>query len=332
MSVSLSNVSLNETNHPLHGTMDIPKGQKSLNVSLFCLTFIITFTALLGGIYSLVSLLRMQNKSTISLIATSLTVDDLVSVVPMTIFMLKQWLNEILPQTLCTTSALLYIFQGFSSNLMGSLMVAYNFYSLGKMGSAQGVPKRPVSMIWAILTVWIVSLLTCILPLCGWGTYTSTTWGCLTDCSSSYVLFLFAIYSLCFCLLVVLSIPLIYQLLCSDEHQHFNNDYHQIARGYFSPGAPPIRSHTPSLSPEDPANKTLKHFPGACQNSDPTIRQSPADSRGLDYYSRQTVPYHCRSITVEFAQRRFSLILALTKVILWLPMMVKSNSSFFLDL
>ncbi|KAF7243229.1 hypothetical protein EYD10_10519 [Varanus komodoensis] len=323
MPVIHSNASLNGTSHLNQGIMDIPKDQKSLSLFLFCLTFIITLTALLGSIYSLVSLLRMQNKSTISMLVTSLTVDDLISVAPATIFMLKLWSNEMLSPSLCTASALLYLFQGFSSNLMGSLVVSYNFYSLSKVGSSQGASKRPVSMIWAVLTIWIVSLLICILPLCGWGTYASTSWGCLTDCSSSYILFLFIIYSLCFCLLAVLSIPLIYQLLCSDEQYHLYEDYHQITRGYFSPGSPPVSSHTSPLSPEDTVNKTLKHSHDACQNSDPIVRQSPVNRCRMDRYGTQDVPCNSRNFTVEFAQKRFSLILALTKVILWLPMMIQ---------
>lgn len=327
MSVTLSNASFNGTSHSVqsHGTMDAPRGQKPVNVFLFCLTLIIVFTALLGAVYSLVSLLRLQNKSTISMLVTSLTVDDLISVVPVTIFLVKQWVDEMLPQTLCTASALLYLFQGFSSNLMGSLVVSYNFYSLSKMGSSSGATKRPVSMIWAILTVWMVSLLICVLPLCGWGTYTFTPWGCLMDCSSSYILFLFVIYSLGFGLLVVLSIPLIYQLLCSDEQQHLYDHYHQITRGSFSPGSPPMGSHPFALSPEVTVNKALKHFQDACQNLEPRVRQSPADSCRLDPYSTPNAPPHSRSFMVDFAQKRFSLILALTKVVLWLPMMVKAN-------
>ncbi|XP_048362805.1 probable G-protein coupled receptor 149 [Sphaerodactylus townsendi] len=325
MSVTVGNVSLNGTNQSIqnHGIMDMPKGQKPLNVFLFCLTFIITFTALLGSIYSLVSLLRLQNKSTISMIVTSLTVDDLISVVPVTIFMLKQWLDEMLPHTLCTTSALLYLFQGFSSNLMGSLVVSYNFYSLHKTGTSHRATKRPVSMIWAILTIWIVSLLICILPLFGWGSYSPTSWGCLMDCASSYVLLLFGIYVLCLCLLVVLSIPLIYKLLCSDDQQQLYDDYHQIVRGYFSPGSPPAGSHALSLSPEDPVNRLSKHCQVPCQNSDPLVRQSPTDISGADHYGAHCVPYTSRGFTVEFAQKRFSLILALIKVILWLPMMIQ---------
>lgn len=326
MSVTPSNASLNGTSHPNQDIMDIPKDSKSLNLFLFCLTFLITFTAVLGSIYSLVSLLRAQNKSTLSMLVTSLTVDDLISVVPATIFMLKLWLNEMLPATLCTTSALLYLFQGFSSNLMGSLVVSYNFYSLHKLGGSEGATKQPVSMIWAVLTIWMVSLLICILPLCGWGSYTSNSWGCFADCSSSYILFLFILYSLCFCLLIVLSIPLIYQLLCSDEQLHLYDDYHQITRGYFSPGSPSMGSQTPSLSPEDTVIKTLKHFRDTCQNSEPKVRQNPADNHCRpDRYGAQNAPYSSRNFTVEFAQKRFSLILALTKVILWLPMMVKAN-------
>nr|XP_060623656.1 probable G-protein coupled receptor 149 [Anolis sagrei ordinatus] len=318
--VSQSNASLNVTSHPSQGIMDVSQDQKPLNLFLFGVTFIITFAAFLGSIYSLVSLLRMQNKSTLAMLVTSLTVDDLVSVVPATIFMVKLWLNEMLPPTLCTTSALLYLFQGFSSNLMGSLVVSYNFYSLNKMETSPRATKRPVSMIWAVLTIWMVSLLICILPLCGWGTYATTSWGCFMDCTSSYILFLFIVYSLCFFLLLVLSIPLIYQLLCSDEQLHLYDDYHQITRGYFSPGSPPIGIHTPSLSPEHTGTKSPKHL----QDSDPKTQQGPLDDHcRVDHYGTQNVPYHSRNFTVEFAQKRFSLILALTKVILWLPMMIQ---------
>nr|XP_006123546.1 probable G-protein coupled receptor 149 isoform X1 [Pelodiscus sinensis] len=324
MSVTPSLFPLNGTSLSTenHGIMDIPKGQRTLNIFLFCLTFIITLITLLGSIYSLVSLLKIQNKTTLSMIVTSLSVDDLISVVPVTIFMFMQWSNETLPQPLCTTSALLYLFQGISSNLKGTLIVSYNFYAINKTVMwTQWISKRTVSMIWAILTIWIVSLLVCILPLCGWGTYVPTSWGCLTDWTSSYVLFLFIVYSLCFCLLTVLSVPLTYQLLCSDEQQHLYVDYQEITRGYFTPGTPPVCSTTPSLSLEDPVDKTLKHFRSACPSSEIVFRQSPAESCGLDPHCTNSA--QSRSCTVEFAQKRFSLILALTKVILWLPMMIQ---------
>uniref|UniRef100_A0A8C0EVI6 G protein-coupled receptor 149 n=1 Tax=Bubo bubo TaxID=30461 RepID=A0A8C0EVI6_BUBBB len=325
MSVTPSNLSLNGTSFIAenHSVMDKPSEQRTLNVFLFCLTFIIAFTALLGSIYSLVSLLKMQNKTTVSMIVTSLSIDDLISIVPVIIFMLTQWSSDVLPQPLCTTSALIYLFQGISSNLKGSLIVSFNFYTINKTGTMScSTSKRRVSVVWAILTIWIVSLLICVLPLCGWGKYIPTSWGCFPDCASSYILFLFVVYSLCFCLLTVLSVPLTYQLLCSDEQQLLHIDYQEISRGYITPGTPAgCSAATPSLSPLDPVDQTLKHFQNTCASSEAVFREGGAESGALE--PRCTDSTQSRSFTVGFAQKRFSLILALTKVILWLPMMIQ---------
>ncbi|KAM6127417.1 putative G-protein coupled receptor 149 [Phoenicopterus ruber ruber] len=325
MSVMPSNLSLNGTSFfaENHSVMDKPSEQRTLNVFLFCLTLIIAFTALLGSIYSLVSLLKMQNKTTVSMIVTSLSVDDLISIVPVIIFMLTQWSSDVLPQPLCTTSALIYLFQGISSNLKGSLIVSYNFYTINKTETMScSASKRRVSMVWAILAIWIVSLLICVLPLCGWGKYIPTSWGCFTDCASSYILFLFIVYSLCFCLLTVLSVPLTYQLLCSDEQQLLHVDYQEISRGYITPGTPAGRSTaTPPLSPVDPVDKTLKDFQNACPSSAAVFRKGVAESGALEPRCMNSI--QSRSFAVGFAQKRFSLILALTKVILWLPMMIQ---------
>ncbi|XP_065604347.1 probable G-protein coupled receptor 149 [Cyrtonyx montezumae] len=324
MSVMPSNLSLNGTSFfaENHSIMDKPNGQRTLNVFLFCLTLIIAFTVLLGSIYSLVSLLKMQNKSTISMIVTSLSIDDLISTVPVIIFMLTQWSSDALPQPLCTTSALIYLFQGISSNLKGSLIVSYNFYSINKTETMNcSASKQRVSMVWAILSIWIVSLLICILPLCGWGKYIPTSWGCFTDHASSYILFLFIVYSLCFCLLTVLSVPLTYQLLCSDEQQLLHVDYQEVSRGYITPGtSADCSTATPCLSPVDPVDKTLKHFQNACLNKT-VFRKGVAESSVLEPCCMNSAK--SRSFTVGFAQKRFSLILALTKVILWLPMMIQ---------
>ncbi|KFZ58037.1 putative G-protein coupled receptor 149, partial [Antrostomus carolinensis] len=325
MSVTPSNLSLNGTSFftENHSVMDEPSEERTLNVFLFCLTVIIAFTALLGSIYSLASLLKMQNKTTVSMIVTSLSIDDLISIVPVIIFMLTQWSSDVLPQPLCTTSALIYLFQGISSNLKGSLIVSYNFYTISKTETMScSTSKRRVSMVWAILTIWIVSLLICILPLCGWGRYIPTSWGCFTDCASSYILFLFIVYSLCFCLLTVLSVPLTYQLLCSDEQQLLHIDYQEISRGHTTPGTPAgCSAATPSLSPLDPVDKTLKHFQSSCPSSEAVLRTGVAESGALEPPCTNST--QSRSFTVAFAQKRFSLILALTKVILWLPMMIQ---------
>ncbi|NXH20517.1 GP149 protein, partial [Bucco capensis] len=325
MSVTPRNLSLNRTSFftENHSLMEKPGEQRTLNLFLFCLTLIIAFTALLGSIYSLVSLLKMQPKTTVSMIVTSLSIDDLISIVPVIIFMLTQWSSDVLPQPLCTTSALIYLFQGISSNLKGSLIVSYNFYTINKtevMGCS--TPKRRVSMVQAILTIWILSLLICILPLCGWGRYIPTSWGCFTDCASSYILFLFIVYSLCFCLLTVLSVPLTYQLLCSDEQQLLGIDYQEISRGYITPETPAACSTaTPALSPLDPVENTLKHFQSTCPGSEAVSRKGVAESTALEPHCVNSM--QSRSFTLGFAQKRFSLILALTKVILWLPMMIQ---------
>ncbi|KAM6305111.1 putative G-protein coupled receptor 149 [Aegotheles albertisi] len=325
MSVTPGDLSLNGTSFftENHSIMDKPGEQRTLNVFLFCLTFIIAFTALLGSIYSLVSLLKMQTKTTVSMIVTSLSIDDLISIVPVIIFMLTQWSSDVLPPPLCTTSALIYLFQGISSNLKGSLIVSYNFYTINRTERMScSTSKRRVSMVWAILTIWIVSLLICILPLCGWGKYIPTSWGCFTDCASSYILFLFIVYLLCFCLLAVLSVPLTYQLLCSDEQQLLHMDYQEISRGSLTPGTPAgCSTAAPSLSPLEPVDKTLKHFQNTCPSSEAAFRKGVAEGDALEPHCMSSLQN--RSFTVGFAQKRFSLILALTKVILWLPMMIQ---------
>ncbi|XP_061227545.1 probable G-protein coupled receptor 149 isoform X2 [Neopsephotus bourkii] len=325
MSVIPSNLSLSGMSSftENHSIMDKPHEQRTLNVFLFCLTFIIAFTALLGSIYSLVSLLKIQTRTTVSMIVTSLSIDDLISIVPVIIFMLTQWSSDVLPQPLCTTSALIYLFQGISSNLKGSLIVSYNFYTISKTETMScSTSKQRVNMVWAILTIWIVSLLICILPLCGWGKYIPTSWGCFTDCASSYILFLFIVYSLCFCLLTVLSVPLTYQLLCSDEQQLLCGDYQEVSGGYITPGTPAgCSTAIPSLSPVDPVDKTLRHFQNTCPVLEAVFRKGVAGSSALEHHCMSNI--QSRSFMVGFAQKRFSLILALTKVILWLPMMIQ---------
>ncbi|NXK93196.1 GP149 protein, partial [Formicarius rufipectus] len=309
MSVMPGNLSLNGTSFfsENHGIVDKSSEKRTWNVFLFCLTFTIAFPALLSSIYSLVSLLKMQNKTTVAMIVTSLAVDDLISIVPLVVFMLTQWSSEVLPQPLCTTSALMYLFQGVSSNLKGSLIVSYNFYTVNTAETLScSTSKRRVSVVWAILTIWTVSLLICMLPLCGWGRYIPTSWGCFTDCASSYTLFVFIVYSLCFSVLAVLAAALTQQLLCSAEPQLSLSMYLEVPGAFPTPGTP---AAAPALSPLDPADKTLEHF----QNSEAALGKGVSGSSAL----------MSRSLLVGFAQKRFSLIVALTKVILWLPMMVQ---------
>uniref|UniRef100_A0A8C3V1K9 G protein-coupled receptor 149 n=2 Tax=Catharus ustulatus TaxID=91951 RepID=A0A8C3V1K9_CATUS len=312
MSVTAGNLSLNGTSFftENRSVMDKPSEQRTWNVFLFCLTFAIALPALLGSIYSLVSLLKLQHKTTVSMIVTSLAADDLISIVPLIIFLLTQWSSQALPPPLCTTSAFIYLFQGISSNLKGSLIVSYNFYTFSTAGTRScSSSERRVSVLWAILTVWTVSLLLCILPLCGWGRYIPTSWGCSADCASSYVLLLFLVYSLCFSLLAVLAVPLALRLLCSGEPQHLHPELLQGSGALSIPGTPwGCGAAAPPPPLLEPGDKTLQPF----RNSEAVFGKGAAES------SAQS-----RSFAVGIAQKRFSLILALTKVLLWLPMMIQ---------
>ncbi|NXP90819.1 GP149 protein, partial [Passerina amoena] len=310
MSVTPGNLSLNGTSFLTEhrSVMDKPNEQRTWNVFLFCLTFAIALPALLGSIYSLVSLLKLQTKSTVSMIVISLAADDLISIVPVIIFMLMQWSREVLPQPLCTTSAFFYLFQGISSNLKGSLIVSYNFYTLSTPGTLScSSSKRRVSVAWAILTIWTVSLLLCILPLCGWGRYIPTSWGCFADGASSHTLFVLVVYSLCLSLLAALAAPLALQLLCSGEPQALHAGHLRGSAGCSSPaapwgcGAPPL----PLPGPGDRARE-------------PSRASEALLGKGAAGSSAQS-----RSSAVGLAQKRFSLVLALTKVLLWLPMMIQ---------
>lgn len=341
MSVFLSNLtndsSLWKENH---NSTDLSNPPGTLNVYLFCLTCLMTLAALAGSIYSLVSLLKTQNRTVVSMLVASWSGDDLLSVLSVTIFMFLQWPNEVFDyfQSLCTTSALLYLCQGLSSNLKATLLVSYNFYTMHRTVGSQAASRRSSQVLGVALTVWAASLLLSALPLCGWGAFVRTPWGCLADCSSSYVLLLFAVYTSAFGLLAGLSVPLIHQLLCSEEPLRLYANYQEISRGTSTPGTPPTGERVLSLCPEDALGSALRRFAGCSPSSDAAVLgpgppgrveqergpgRSAAAGAGACRREDPGTLYGTRSFTVSTAQKRFSLILALTKVILWLPMMVK---------
>ncbi|XP_072264098.1 probable G-protein coupled receptor 149 isoform X2 [Pyxicephalus adspersus] len=294
-------------------TTEMP--QSTPNLFLFCLTLTLTLIIFVGSIYSLVSLVKIKRKTTLSVLVTSLSVDDFLSVVPVSIFMLKQWTNNPLSQPLCTAAAFIYLFQGVSSNLKASIIISYNFCTSVKVGEYK-TEKISLKILWTVLSTWMVSSLISVLPFCGWGAFDATSWGCLVDCSSSYVLFLFALYSICFCVLTVFSVPLTHQLLCSDsQEQLLFLNYKDIAKGYLTPSTP-LGSNDSSVSPDIPAGKTLKNFNEKCVSSEAVCKRSLGDDQHGTLRGS-------RNMTILYAQKRFSLILALTKVFLWLPIMIQ---------
>ncbi|KAK2090528.1 hypothetical protein P7K49_031785 [Saguinus oedipus] len=259
------------------------------------------------------------------MLVASWSVDDLISVLSVTIFMFLQWPNEVPGyfQLLCTTSALLYLCQGLSSNLKATLLVSYNFYTMHRDVGSQAASRRSGQVVSVVLTVWTTSLLLSALPLCGWGAFVRTPWGCLVDCSSSYVLLLSTVYALAFGLLVGLSVPLTYRLLCSEEPPRLHANYQEISRGVSTPGTPPTMERVLSLSPEDAPAPSLPRSGGCSPTSDQMFGPGAPAAAGVGACRRENrgTLYGTRSYTVSIAQKRFALILALTKVVLWLPMM-----------
>ncbi|KAL2804558.1 putative G-protein coupled receptor 149 [Daubentonia madagascariensis] len=328
MSLFLSNLSTNDSSlwKENNNSTDLLNPPGTLNIYLFCLTCLITLAALAGSIYSLVSLLKMQNRTVVSMLVASWSVDDLMSVLSVTIFMFLQWPKEVPGyfQSLCTTSALLYLCQGLSSNLKATLLVSYNFYTMHRAVGSQIASRRSGQVLGVALTVWAASLLLSALPLCGWGAFVRTPWGCLADCSSSYVLLLFAVYASAFGLLAGFSVPLIHRLLCSEEPPRLQANYQEISRGASTPGTPPTGGRVLSLSPEDAPGSALRRSGGCSPSSDSVfgLGAPAAAGAGACRHEKRGTLYGTRSFTMSVAQKRFALILALTKVILWLPMMI----------
>ncbi|XP_021087401.1 probable G-protein coupled receptor 149 isoform X2 [Mesocricetus auratus] len=309
-----------------HNSTDLGSSPATLTLSLFCLICLMTLAALVGSIFSLFSLLAVQNRTVVSMLVASWSVDDLLSVLSVAIFMFLQWPKEApgYSQSLCATSALLYVCQGLSSNLKATLIVSYNFYTMRRTVASQSASLRSGQVLGAALTVWAVSLLLAALPLCGWGFFVRTPWGCLTDCSSPYVLLLFAVYASAFGLLAVLSVPLTHQLLCSAEPPRLHANYQEISRGASTPGTPAAGGRVLCLSPEDVAIPALRCAGGCSPSSDSVFApgQPAASGSGASRREIPGTPHGTSSFQVSLAQKRFALILALTKVILWLPMMI----------
>uniref|UniRef100_A0A3P8RSC2 G protein-coupled receptor 149 n=1 Tax=Amphiprion percula TaxID=161767 RepID=A0A3P8RSC2_AMPPE len=294
--------------------------ERQVRLMLFGLCVTIAAVTLVGGVYSLLSLLRMRRKTSLCVIVASMSVDDLLSVVPLSLFMLLQWETDggEGSGSLCTLSGLLYVFQGVSSNMKACLIAAYTFYVTKRFGVLQSV-RRPLRVMWAVAGVWAVSLTVSVLPLCGWGSFTSASLGCFPESDSFYILLLFSLYFLCFCGLLFFFIPLTYQLLCSREPQRtlLYPSYLEMARGLS--GSAPL-CDLQSFS-RDSLNKSFGAYNELSPSSCGTELRDKEGS-GLSQVSVSGPRTAAVGDTpVVFAQKRFSMILAVVRVVLWMPMM-----------
>uniref|UniRef100_A0A3P8RNP4 G protein-coupled receptor 149 n=1 Tax=Amphiprion percula TaxID=161767 RepID=A0A3P8RNP4_AMPPE len=303
-----------------YDTTDPSEMERQVRLMLFGLCVTIAAVTLVGGVYSLLSLLRMRRKTSLCVIVASMSVDDLLSVVPLSLFMLLQWETDggEGSGSLCTLSGLLYVFQGVSSNMKACLIAAYTFYVTKRFGVLQSV-RRPLRVMWAVAGVWAVSLTVSVLPLCGWGSFTSASLGCFPESDSFYILLLFSLYFLCFCGLLFFFIPLTYQLLCSREPQRtlLYPSYLEMARGLS--GSAPL-CDLQSFS-RDSLNKSFGAYNELSPSSCGTELRDKEGS-GLSQVSVSGPRTAAVGDTpVVFAQKRFSMILAVVRVVLWMPMM-----------
>nr|XP_044987330.1 probable G-protein coupled receptor 149 [Jaculus jaculus] len=330
MNFFLSN-STNDSNlwRVSHNSTDLLNSAGTLNLPLFCLICFMSIAALGGSIFSLVSLLKLQNKTAVSTLVASWSVDDLMSVLSVAIFLVLQW-PEVAPGyfgSLCTTSGLLYLCQGLSSNLKATLLMSDNFRALrgaaqglagwgwgwgGGGGSGSGPGGGGGGALGAALAVWAASLLLAALPLGGWAAFVRTPWGCLADRASAYVLLPCGVYAAAFALLAGLSAPLAPRLLCSDEPPRPHAHYQQLSRGASSPGTPSAAGRALSPSPEEAPRRAGEGLPS------PDTRLGPGPPAAAARGTRTACPRFSGSL----AQRRFAFVLALTKAALWLPMMI----------
>lgn len=297
--------------------------ERQIRLLLFGLCVTIAAATFLGGVYSLLSLLRMRRKTTLCVIVASMSVDDLLSVVPLSLFMLLQWETDGREgsASLCTLSGLLYVFQGVSSNMKACLIAAYTFYVTKRFGVLQSV-RRPLRVMWAIAGVWAVSLAVSVLPLCGWGSFAPASLGCFPKSDSFYVLLLFSLYSFCFCALLFFFIPLTYQLLCSREPQRtlLCPNYLEMAKG--------LSGSSPFCDLQSLSRDNLHQSFGAYNELSPSSCRTELREREGSCLSPVSVNGQTAAVEdtpAVFAQKRFSMILAVVRVILWMPLMVSNE-------
>lgn len=326
MSSTLSSPSLNNSSlfTASYERTDLTEAQRHISMLLFGLCVAIAALTFLGSVYSLIFFIRMRWKTILWLIVASMSVDDLLSVIPLSLFMLMQWERdgEGGSVTICTLSGLLYVFQGLSSNMKACLIAAYTFYVTKREGS-----PRPLRVMLAIAGVWVVSLAVSVLPLCGWGSFTPFSLGCFPERRGFYLLLLFSLYSVCFCGLVFFFVPLTYQLLCSREPQRtFYPSYLDIARDLRWDGSAPL-CDLPSFS-RDSLDRSFSAYNELCPVGSGkglgvrgTVETYTCPTPASDGVLRDGTISNWES-PVFFAQKRFSMILAVVRVVLWMPMMV----------
>uniref|UniRef100_A0A3B1JVS8 G protein-coupled receptor 149 n=1 Tax=Astyanax mexicanus TaxID=7994 RepID=A0A3B1JVS8_ASTMX len=277
-----------------------------------------------GGLYSLASVPRMRTRtrSPLCLIVACLSVDDLVGVVTLALAAVLQWRmragahgeGEDGDAAVCTWAGLLYVFHGLASNMKACLIAAYTLHAskrrrgaraAGESGGGGGVPC-------ALAAVWAASLVVSALPLGGWGRFSRASLGCLPARDGFYVPLLVALYALCACVMAACSAPLTHQLLCSaDALRRWEG------AGGGAPSAEGEGAAAPLCEVQSVSRESLDRSYGELGSG--TVGWSECGAEACPCSVSQGVR-HC---PVVFAQKRFSMILAMVRIVLWMPMMAQ---------
>ncbi|XP_042541783.1 probable G-protein coupled receptor 149 [Dipodomys spectabilis] len=274
------------------------------DVALFCVTGALALAALAGGVGSLAALLPVPRRGALPALVAACSVDDLVGAVAAGLFLRLQWPRDAPghARPLCAAAALLYTGQGLSGNLKAALLVGYSFVSLRRAAGTPAGCRGRGRALGAALGAGAAGLGLAALPLGGWGAFERTAWGCRV--AGPAVPPLCALYAAALALLAGLAGPLAPPLLCSEAPPRAQAQYRAIAGGASVPDSPPPGRRAAS----DPGSPLASPGPG------------PPDGPQAGARERQN-PWDSRSFERSVAQRRFALILALTKAVLWLPMM-----------
>lgn len=278
-----------------------------------------------GGLYSLASVPRMRARSPLSLIVACLSVDDLIAVVPLALAAVLQWRREEYDEgdaAVCTWAGLLYVFHGLASNMKACLIAAYTLYtSRQRRGERAARAPGRGGVSCALAAVWAASLAVSALPLGGWGRFSRASLGCLPARDGFYVPLLVSLYALCACGLAACSAPLTHQLLCSADALWPLCRWEGSTAGASNNegAARPLCQDVPSASRE-----SLERSYGELASGTPG---SECGTEACPCSSGQGVR-HCQMV---FAQKRFSMILAMARIVLWMPMMVRRHTFRMID-
>ncbi|XP_036441634.1 probable G-protein coupled receptor 149 [Colossoma macropomum] len=276
-----------------------------------------------GGLYSLASVPRMRARSPLCLIVACLSVDDLIGVVPLALAAVLQWRREGHGKdgdddaAVCTWAGLLYVFHGLASNMKACLIAAYTLYASRRRRGARGARAGARGGVpCALAAVWAASLAVSALPLGGWGRFSRASLGCLPARDGFYAPLLVALYALCACGLAACSAPLTHQLLCSADALRPLCRWEGGGGGAASAEGPAAPLCEVASVSRESLERSYGELGSGAAGSECGAEACPC-SRGQ--FGGQGVR-HC---PVVFAQKRFSMILAMARIVLWMPMMAQ---------